>query len=59
MRELCVVLRVLSNVDKRRFSLCNYTFEVMLADKMEQLLTHALNVISVQQPFTLAGEQVM
>ena len=41
-----------------QFSLCNYTFEVAL-DKMEQLFTHALNVVTVQQPFTLAGEQVM
>jgi hypothetical protein len=25
-----------------KFSLCNYAFEVALADKMEQLFTHAL-----------------
>jgi hypothetical protein len=41
------------------FVLCNYTFEVSLADKMEQLLTHALNVIAVQQPFTFASDKVM
>jgi hypothetical protein len=35
-------------------SLRNDTFEVALTDKMEQLLTHALNVITVQQPFTVA-----
>ena len=39
------------------FSLRNYTFEVALADKMEQLFTHALNVITVQQPLTVARDQ--
>jgi len=34
-----------------KFSLCNYTFEIALTDKMEQLFTHALNVITVQQRF--------
>ena len=41
------------------FSLCNYTFEIALADKMEQLLTHALNVIAVQQPFTVRWDQAV
>jgi len=41
------------------FSLCNYTFEIALADKMEQLLTHALNVIAVQQPFTVRWDQAL
>jgi hypothetical protein len=39
------------------FSLCHYTFEIALADKMEQLLTYALNVITVQQPFTVRWDQ--
>ena len=39
------------------FSLCHYTFEIALADKMEQLLTHALNVITVQQTFTVRWDQ--
>jgi len=40
-----------------KFSLCHYTFEIALADKMEQLLTHALNVITVQKPFTVRWDQ--
>ena len=39
------------------FVLRNYAFEVSLADKMEQLFTHALNMIAVQQPFTVAWDQ--
>ena len=42
-----------------KFSLCNYTFEIALADKMEQLLTHALNVITVQQTFTVRWDQAL
>jgi hypothetical protein len=42
-----------------KFSLRNHTFEVALADKMEQLFTHTLNVITVQQPFTVRWDQVM
>ena len=41
-----------------QFSLCNYTFEVAL-DKMEQLFTHALNVVTVQQPFTVRWDQAV
>ena len=41
------------------FSLCHYTFEVALADKMEQLLTYALNVITVQQPLTVRWDQAL
>jgi len=40
-----------------KFALRHDAFEVSLADKMEQLLTHALNVIAVQQPFTVAWDQ--
>jgi len=39
------------------FSLCHYTFEIALPDKIEQLLTHALNVVTVQQPFTVCWDQ--
>src|SRR6516165_2587063 len=39
------------------FSLCHYTFEIALPDKIEQLLTHALNVITVQQTFTVRWDQ--
>jgi hypothetical protein len=40
-------------------SICDYTFEIALADKVEQVLTHALNVIRVQQPFTVRWDQIM
>jgi hypothetical protein len=33
--------------------------EAALADKMEQLFTHALNVITAQQPFTVRWDQAM
>jgi hypothetical protein len=42
-----------------KFSLRNYTFEITLTDKMEQFLTHALNVITVQPPFTVSWDQAM
>ena len=42
-----------------KFSLCHYTFEIALAGKMEQLLTHALNVVAVQQPFTVGWDQAV
>jgi hypothetical protein len=42
-----------------KFPLRNYTFEVAVADKMEQFFTHALNLISVQQAFTAAWDHAM
>jgi len=44
-----------------KFSLCNYTFEIRAGRQdgtaLHDLFTHALNVVTVQQPFTLAWEQ--
>jgi|SRR6516165_3685074 len=42
-----------------KLSLRNHTFEIALADQMEQLLAYALNMITVQQPFTTAWDQAM
>jgi len=42
-----------------KFSLCHYPLEVTLADKMEQLFTHAFNVMAVQQTFTVRWDQAL